>query len=67
MQAGPAEYRKMAELCRQYAQDLNDGRDKARWLRIAEGWMVLARDRARASNITDAAKAVVPIVLEQHA
>jgi hypothetical protein len=67
MLADPAEYRKMAELCRQYAQDLNDGRYKARWLRIAEGWMVLARDGARAANVTAAARAVVPIVLEQHA
>jgi hypothetical protein len=67
MKTGPAEYRKMAELCRQYAEDLNDGRDRARWLRIAEGWMVLARDRARASNVTAAAKAVVPSVFEQHA
>jgi hypothetical protein len=67
MQAGPAEYRKMAELYRQYAQDLNDDRDKARWLRIAEGWMVLARDSVRASNMTAAAKAVVSSVFEQHA
>jgi hypothetical protein len=65
MQTGPAEYRKMAELCRQYAEGLTEGRDRARWLRIAEGWIVLARDRTRASNVTAAAKAVVPIVFEQ--
>ena len=67
MRNGPAEYRKIAELCRHYAKDLNDGRDRARWLRIAEGWMVLARDTARASNFTAAAKAVMPIVFEQRA
>jgi hypothetical protein len=68
MQNGPAEYRKMAELCRDYAKDLNEGRDRQRWLKIAEGWMVIARDMVRASsNFTTAAKLVVPIVSEQRA
>ncbi len=67
MQNGPAEYRKMAELCRAYAKDLDDGRDRERWLKIAEGWMVLARDTVRASSFTNAAKLVVPIVSEQRA
>jgi len=67
MQNGPDEYRKMAELCRHYAKDLNEGRDKERWLKIAEGWMVLARDTVRARNFTAAAKRIAPIVSEQRA
>ena len=67
MQNGPSEYRKMAELCRHYAKDLDDVRDRERWLKIAEGWMVLARDTVRESNFTTAAKLVVPIVSEQRA
>jgi len=63
----PSEYRKMAELCRRHAEDLNDGRYRARWLRIAEGWMVLARDMERGSAITAASRAVVPLALEQRA
>jgi hypothetical protein len=67
MQNGPAEYRKMAELCRHYAKDLNNARDRERWLKIAEGWMVLARDTIRARNFTTAAKLVVVVVSEQRA
>ena len=67
MRNGPDEYRKMAELCRQHAEDLNESRDRARWLRIAEGWMVLARDTARVNNVTAAARTVVPIVFEERA
>jgi hypothetical protein len=67
MRIGPDEYRKMAELCRQHAGDLNNGRDRERWLRIAEGWMVLARDTARANNVTAAARTVVPVVFEERA
>jgi hypothetical protein len=63
----PSEYRKMAQLCRRHAEDLNGGRERARWLRIAEGWMVFARDIERGRAITDASRAVVPIVLEQRA
>jgi hypothetical protein len=65
MENGPVEYQKMAELCRNSAKYLNDGRDRDRWLRIAEGWTVLARDTVRARNFTTAAKLVVPIVSEQ--
>ncbi|MDT7810468.1 MAG: hypothetical protein QOJ42_384 [Acidobacteriaceae bacterium] len=61
----PAEYRTMAELCRRHAEEINDGRDKARWLRIAEGWMLLARNAVRASNVTATTKTVLPVVSEQ--
>jgi hypothetical protein len=68
------EYRKMAELCRRHAEELgNDNRDRARWLRIAEGWMVLARDSARGASMTTARKslhrspALLPIAFEQRA
>lgn len=66
MRNGPSDYRTMAELCRRHAEELSDGQERARWLRIAEGWMVIARDAERERIVTPTAKAVLPIVFEQH-
>jgi len=59
MHINPAEYRKMAEMCRRHAESLRNDLDRARWLRIAEGWAVIARDATRANIVTAKAKAVL--------
>ena len=56
MHYSPAECRKMAELCRRHAEELDFDQDRSRWLRIAENWLVIARDTARENTVTPKSK-----------
>jgi len=56
MHISPDECRKMAELFRRYAEELDDDQDRSRWLRIAENWLVMGRDIVRADPVTPTSK-----------